>query len=209
MGNFKEIVIAGYSGHALVVADILLKLGYKIKGYLDFREKEQNVLNIPYLGFEQEKRILHNLKGTPVFASIGDNKIREAVITLFEKENFQIPALVSLSANVSSLCKINYGSLVCNGACINPFAKIGKGVIINTASVIEHESVVSDFSHIAPGAILAGGAKIGKRSFVGANAVIKEGIKVGENIVIGAGTFINISIEEPGTYVGNPFKKIK
>jgi len=207
--NRNQIVLIGYSGHALVAAEVLMQLGYTIYGYMDKSKLLNNPLSIPYLGFEGNEEDLKKLKGTPVFPSIGDNAIRRKVFELLASNNFEQPNAISPKANISSFCSIGIGTLVCQGACINPFAKIGKAVIINTGAIIEHECSIGDYSHIAPGAVLAGNVAVGKNSFVGANAVIKQGITIGENVVVGAGAVVLKNIPDNSVYAGNPAKSIK
>ena len=62
-------------------------------------------------------------------------------------------------------------------------AEIKKGVIINTGAIVEHECIINDYAHIAPGAVLAGSVFVGANSFIGANAVVKQGVKIGKNVI--------------------------
>lgn len=201
-------MLLGYSGHALVVADTFSQTKYEVVGYLDKNECLDNILGVPYLGFEQNIEDLNKIKGMLIFPAIGDNRLREKVSLLINSEGFNIPIVISPIANVSPKATICEGTLVCQGVCISPFVRIGKGVIINTASVIEHECQIDDFAHIAPGAVLAGNVKVGKYSFVGANAVIKQGVEIGKNAIIGAGSVILKDVPDNTIMVGNPAHKI-
>ena len=57
-------------------------------------------------------------------------------------------------------------------------------------ALIEHDAIIDDYCHIATGAIINGGVKIGSGTFFGSNAVCKEYIEIGENAVIGCGAKI-------------------
>ena len=57
-------------------------------------------------------------------------------------------------------------------AVVQPGAQIGENAIINTRSVIEHDCVIEDHVHVATGAILAGGVRVGCMSMIGAGAVV-------------------------------------
>src|SRR4030095_339622 len=81
------------------------------------------------------------------------------------------------SAVISASVKMGDGVMVAANATLNPLVEIGQGVICNTSSSIDHECVIGDFSHIAPGAVLCGNVMVGRGSFVGANSVIKQGVR--------------------------------
>ena len=61
---------------------------------------------------------------------------------------------------------------------VNAGSEIGKNCIINTKSLIEHDTKISDHCHIATSAIVNGACKIGKNSFVGSSSVIRQSIVV-------------------------------
>ena len=70
-------------------------------------------------------------------------------------------------------------------------AKIGKNCIINTGSIIEHDSNIGDHCHVSTRAILNGGVILKSNSFIGSGAVIRQNITIGENCIISANTFLN------------------
>ena len=72
-----------------------------------------------------------------------------------------------------------------------------------------HDTVIGDFSTIAPNAAIMGRVRIGERCYIGANATIIPEITICPDTIIGAGAVVNKSIKEPGTYVGVPAKRIK
>jgi acetyltransferase-like isoleucine patch superfamily enzyme len=72
---------------------------------------------------------------------------------------------------------------------------------------VDHDCEIGDFSHISPGATIAGEVKIGARTWVGAGATVSNGISVCDGCIIGAGAVAVKDITEPGTYIGVPAKK--
>jgi sugar O-acyltransferase (sialic acid O-acetyltransferase NeuD family) len=199
----KKIIIVGYSGHAFVVCDILIRNEVLIKGYCDKMNRETNPYNLKYLGSENE----YLFTDENVLVAIGDNKIRKSIFeNLVNKVNFGNAYHPSAAIGFG----VQIGTMTTLGALtiINPLTKIGKGVIINSCAIVEHECIIGDFVHIAPGAVIAGGVLVGDNTFIGARAVIKQGIKICEDVIIGAGTVVLKDITEPGTYVGIPALKI-
>lgn len=202
----KESVIIGYSGHAFVVADVLMASDFNCVAYCEEDPKEFNPYNLRYLGFERKEDVLKLLMGMNAFLGIGDNMIRSKVFNYLAANKVNMPVLAHPSAIVSKLAKVGDGTAVMPGVVVNSLAKIGKGVICNTSSVIEHECEIGDFAHIAPGAVIAGNVRIGTHSFVGANATIRQGITVGDNVVIGAGSVVVSNVPDGVTIYGNPAK---
>lgn len=205
----KDLYIFGYSGHALVALDIAFENDLLPVGYFDVEKATYNNHNLNYCGSEHKIDIAEIVKENFVFPSIGDNKIRKKIVTLIEKKNLNQVNLISSKASISSFVQFEKYIMVAANAVINSQAKIGKGVIINTSAVVEHECQIGAYSHIAPGAVLTGNVSIGENCLVGANSVINPGISVADNCIIGAGAVVVKNITKPGTWIGNPAKKIK
>ena len=94
-------------------------------------------------------------------------------------------------------------------AVINPFAKVGKHCIINTACVVEHDNQIADYVHISPGAVLAGTVSVGELTHIGAKAVVRNNISITSECVVGAGAAVVKEIDEKGVYAGVPARRIK
>lgn len=206
----NPIAIIGYSGHAYVVCDIFTSMEREVTVYCEKKQKLQNPFRLIYLGDEQDEEVTKQLMEYDVFVSIGSNKIRRSIYHSLRKafDKSFIKAIHS-SAVVGQQVTIGAGTMISANVTINALAQIGQGVICNTACVVEHECVIGDFVHIAPGAVLAGAVEVGTNTFIGANAVIKQGVHIGENVVIGAGSVVLKDIPNGTTFVGNPARKLE
>jgi len=204
----KKAVVIGYSGHAYVLIDVLREVGYTVAGYFEREEKSFNPYNLPYLGQEEDPQSLAGFLGKAAFVGIGNNLIRSKVFGTLNANNILTPSVVHPSSVISESVTLGIATLVMPGAIVNSLSKIGKGVICNTSSVVEHECIIADFVHIAPGAVLAGNVSVGENSFIGANAVVKEGVKIGANAIIGAGSVILKDVADGVIIAGNPAKRI-
>ncbi len=205
MRTQNEIAFIGYSGHAYVCIETALELGLDIIGYHEFNEFSNNPYQLAYLDIEETFE-RHNAF---LFASIGDNYIRERVYNKIS--TLQEDVFISLqhpSAIVSRTALIGVNSLISAAAIINAQSTIGTGCIINTGAIIEHECTIKAFAHIAPGATLAGNVTVGKRSFIGAGAVVKQGVTIGDDVIVGAGAVVVKDIPDNITVVGNPAKPL-
>lgn len=107
-------------------------------------------------------------------------------------------AFVSPNASFEDGCQILAMSAVC------AHAKIGSAVIINTKASVDHDCVIEDGVHIAPGATLAGEVTVGECAFIGTGAVVLPRIRIGANAIVGAGAVVKKNVAAGDTVVGNP-----
>jgi sugar O-acyltransferase (sialic acid O-acetyltransferase NeuD family) len=204
----KNIALIGYSGHAYVAFEIFFSQGMIVSAYTDLQEKASNPFALKYLGSESDAAVLDELKKYTYFVATGDNKLRRSISQKLEPllgpaENaLHKTAIISRSMNAGS------GNMFAPRCVINPLVRIGNGVICNTGSIIEHECVLHDFVHVAPGAILCGDVTVGEGTFVGAGSVVRQGIRIGSNVMIGAGTVVVKDVPDNCTVIGNPQKMI-
>ena len=63
---------------------------------------------------------------------------------------------------------------------MQPGCRIGKHVILNTACSIDHDCVIDDYAHIAPGAHLCGNVRVGEGSLVGVGVGVAPNTKIPE-----------------------------
>ncbi len=80
--------------------------------------------------------------------------------------------------------------------------------IINTASVIEHESSVGDFTHISTGAFVNGQCRVGSKCFIGSCSAMRNNTEICDSVLLGTGSVVVKNIIIPGIYFGNPAKEI-
>lgn len=215
MGRRKiyRIVVVGGGGHAKVLISVLKKSSsYELIGYTDVRDSGE-LLGIPYLGTDS---VLETLAETNVgcFAALGVGKVtvNEERMRLADRIvglSFRLPEVISPHALVNEDVTIGDGTVVFDGAVINTGARIGRASIINTNSTVEHDCVIGDNVHLAPGANLSGGVSVGHNCMIGTGANVIQGIGICADCLIGAGTTVIKDITTSGVYVGNPAERIK
>lgn len=201
----KEIIIVGASGHGKVIADIILKSGDIILGFLDDNPcLEENFVGFPILGKIDS---YEKYKDYQFVIAVGDADIRKAIADKMKKAEWY--TAIHPSAVVSDIdVVIDKGTVVMANAVINAGTTIGKHCIINSSAVVEHDNFIEDFVHISVGAKLAGAVHIGNSTWIGIGAVISNNLDICGNCMIGAGTTVIKNIKEAGTYVGMPAKMI-
>lgn len=204
----KKIILVGYSGHGLVVADTALENNLNVIGYTEKSVKEENPFKLEYLGDESSPDFKGWDLDVAFILGIGDNILREKIYKHILKNGKKVISLISSSSSISTFAVIGGGVFINRNVTINAFAKIGSNVILNTGCIVEHECEIHENVHLAPGAVLAGNVKVGSGSFIGANSVIKQGVEIGKNVIIGAGTVVLNDISDGNKIVGNPHRFI-
>lgn len=113
------------------------------------------------------------------------------------------------SALVDNDVEIGAGIQIMKGAIVNTKTKIDRQCIINTRSLVEHHSELSEGVEIGPGAVLCGRVNIGKHSWVGAGSTILPRLSIGSNSIVGAGALVSSSMPDNMIYAGVPAKFLK
>jgi len=203
-----NLIIYGAGGHAKVVGEAAYSLAaYEKIIFVDpFIEKFLFTKHNPKFSLVSSYSILGKESETQSFCAIGDNAIREKVVSDNPKDNFIY--IASNTACISEFCHISSGVFIAPRASVNADASIGSHSIINTGSVIEHDCKISSFCHIGPNAALGGNVFLGNKVFIGGNAFINPNLSICSDVTIGSGSVVTKDINEPGTYVGSPVRKI-
>ncbi len=124
-----------------------------------------------------------------------------------------------------------YGCRIGDHCFVGPFVEIQKNVVIGRHCTIQSHSFICELVEIGDDCVVAhgvmfindayrGGApargdlslwertRLGNRVFVGSNSTILP-VTICDDVVIGAGSVVTSDVMEPGTYAGNPARKIR
>jgi len=195
----NKVYLYGAGGHAKVIFDILKSNNVSVPEIIDDNRDLDSFMGIP---------VSHTEICSPLIISIGNNSIRKTIAEKINPEIFS-PCCSDKTAIISASALIDNGTVVMQGVVIQSSVKIGKHCIINTRASIDHDCIIEDYVHIAPGTILCGNVEIGEGSFIGAGTTVIPGIKIGKWAVIGAGTIVIKDVPDYAVVVGNPGKIIK
>lgn len=198
----RKLAIIGASGHGKVVADIARKNGYKEIVFLDDDESIHECGGNPVIGKSSEAGTID----ADIIVGIGNAGIRKRIQESVPEE--KMVTLIHPDAVIAEDVVIGAGTVVMAGAVINPGVRIGKGCIINTCSSVDHDCVVGDYVHIAVGSHLCGTVFVGSGTWIGAGATVSNNISICPDCMIGAGAVVVNDIQESGTYVGVPVRRI-
>lgn len=198
-----KLTIIGASGHGRVIADIAKLNGYDEIEFLDDNEELTLCGKYPVVG---KSSIAVDIQNDLVIG-IGNTTIRKQLMEQLEGKSF--PTLIHPNAVIADDVTIDKGTVVMAGAVINPGVVIGKGVIVNTCSSVDHDCNIADYAHVSVGTHLCGTVNVGESAWIGAGATVSNNLNICSNCKIGAGAVVVKDINESGTYVGVPARRIR
>ncbi len=204
-----QLLLLGAGGHASVLHDMLLALGYPPKGVIDATlEAGATWESLPVLGDDdllatfspEEFALVNGLGASP--NCIPRNRLYER----FRTQGFFFPPLVHPSAVLAHNVVLHPGCQIMAGAILQSGVIIGENSVINTRASIDHHCSVASGVFISPGAVLCGNVSIGEGAFIGAGAVLLPGISVGEGSIVGAGAVVLKNVAKNSKVTGSPAK---
>lgn len=138
---------------------------------------------------------------------------------------------VTFGTDVTVVEPVNlYECEIGDGSFVGPFVEIQKGVVIGKRCKIQSHAFICEMVNIGDDCFIShgvtfindtfsiGGPAQGQRALwkstsiatrvsIGSNATILP-VSIVSDVVVGAGSVVTRDILEPGTYVGNPARKI-
>lgn len=191
-----SIIIYGAGGHAKSVMEMVAQAGaFHIVGIIDDNKALTGslVLGIPVLG---TRELLPQLvvQGVKLAANgvggIIDIGVRVRLFELLAGSGFAFPALCHPRATVEPSAHVTDGVQVFANAYVGSEAVLHERCMVNTGAVVSHDCEIGAYSHIAPGALLAGHVHVGERALVGMGVTTIIGLKIGDGARIGNGAVL-------------------
>jgi UDP-N-acetylbacillosamine N-acetyltransferase len=198
------ISLIGAGGHSRVVIELLRYHYYAVTGIYDdsyFEGIEETIMGVGIVGK------LADASG-PMVLAMGNNAERK---NFYEQHLDRViqKNILHPKAYFETTTRMGFSNIVMANAYANSMATFGNNNIINTGSIVEHECKIGSHNHISIGAVVGGRVTIGDTCFIGARAVVKDQVSICDDVIVGAGGVVIKDITEPGTYVGNPVRKVK
>ena len=191
-----KLALFGYGGHAKEVA---LQIGKKITFFVD--DQYQNDFAKPISEFDPSEYYM--------MVSVSDPKKRKQIVEKLPSEteffSFIHPTSILMDKNIL----VDIGCFIGAYSILTTNISLGKHCILNRGNQIGHDCLIGDYFSAMPGSIISGNVQIGDCTYLGTNSSVKEKIKITDNVIIGANGVVVKDINESGTYVGVPSKKIK
>ncbi len=195
------VALIGGGGHALVVAEAARSAGWTVRGFYD---DDPNAV----LGLRGGVTRLGGLTDIPpgqhLVMAIGGIALRRRVLESHQPLLAAAPVIISSRAYVSPSAKLDAGTVVMPGAVVHSLAKVHAHAIINTGAIIEHECVIGENTHVAPGSALGGNVLVDRDTLLGIGCRVLPGLKVGRGCVVGGGAVVIRDVADGEQVVGVP-----
>jgi sugar O-acyltransferase (sialic acid O-acetyltransferase NeuD family) len=198
----NEVYIIGAGGHAKVVVRTLQDLGFAVAAIFDDAPHRwhQLLFGVPILGPVDR---IEKYPPRPALIAVGDNVARQQIA---ERYALHWLTAVHPQALVDSSVRLGAGTIVLHRAVIQPDTNIGNHVIINTAASVDHDCLLGNFVHLAPGGHLAGGVSLKEGVLFGIGAVAIPGVTIGAYSTVGAGAAVVSDVPAKTVAMGVPAK---
>ncbi|SMG17014.1 acetyltransferase [Dethiosulfovibrio salsuginis] len=199
------IYVLGAGGHGKVVISTIRAMGLEVEAVLD---DDRSLWGSYLSGVEVTGPIdsLRGKKNPKAIIAIGINHIREKIATRLDEVEWI--SAIHPSAVIDGSVKIGPGTAIFAGAVVQPDSTVGNHVIINTGATVDHDCVLEDFVHIAPGCHLAGNVSLRRGAFMGIGSCAVPGTTVGPWTTVGAGGAVIADLPGNAVAVGVPAKEI-
>jgi sugar O-acyltransferase (sialic acid O-acetyltransferase NeuD family) len=196
-----EMILYGGGGHAKTVLEMAQAIAaFRMAGIVDDNiPAGTSVLGLPVLG---GREVLPGLleRGIQLAANgvggIIDINVRVRLFELLEDLGFALPSLVHPRATVERSAQAGDGVQVFANAYVGSSAVLRAKCMVNTGAIVSHDCEIGSYSHIAPGALLAGHVKVGERSLVGMGVTTAIGITIGTGVRIGNGAILYADVPD-------------
>lgn len=204
------VIFWGATGQAKVLRDALPAGDMELVALFDNREIASPFDDAPifhgetgFFNWEQVYRDRHRVRAcVAIGGAHGEDRL--ARMHWLKNRGYASLIVVHPHAFIAKDALIGDGSQILAMSAVCTGVKLGEATIVNTSASVDHDCIIDDGTHIAPGATLAGEVTVGKFAFIGAGATILPRIRIGTHAIIGAGAVVTRDVAAGETVIGNP-----
>jgi UDP-perosamine 4-acetyltransferase len=206
----RPVVLVGTGGHAHVCAELLREdRSLDLVGCTGPEPHDTTLMDVPYLGTDDDLRSLFATGINHAFVAVGDNARRARLLDELESVGFTLVNAISGAAVVSPTARLGRGVAVMPGVVVNANTVVGDGAILNSGASVDHDCIVGRAAHVAPRVAVAGWVTIGDGAFLGIGSCVVDKVRVGAWTVVGAGAAVTQDLPAHVTAVGVPARPVR
>ena len=209
----RGVVIWGARGHCRVVADVMAAAGRPVVMTADRDPVEPPLPGVPFVaGREAFAEWLSGQDAAALdfLVAIGGGRGADRLsvadwllsLGLSETGARHPGAVVEPSARTGA------GNHLLGLSFVGANARLGRQVILNTLSSVDHDGVVGDGVHLAPGATVCGEVTIGEHAFIATGATVLPKLTIGAGATVGAGALVTRDVPAGATVMGVPARVV-
>lgn len=209
----KEIFALGVGRNTPVMIDLAVACGYQVAGLYHYNSTRTGEIDhgFPILG-SFEDLFKSSIEGKSFLLTMGDNMIRQELITKITTLGGFVPTLIHPTAVISQFATIDSCAVY-----ISPFTYVQADSSIDSGSILLSHVNISHTSHIGRCCFIAGGTHIGAYTKVEDYVFLGQGVlsisgkvtKIGKNAFVGAGSLITKDVPANAKMVGRPLHNIE
>ena len=188
--------LVGYGGHA---REVMSQMGIVLTCFVDDEYVVQDLK--PLSEF--------NPMEYTIMVAVADPNKRFEIVKKLPKETKYFswihPSVLIMDSNII----IGEGSFIGANSILTTNIKIGNHAILNRGVQVGHDTEIGNYFSAMPGSIVSGNVQIQDFVYMGNNSSIREKVSIHSSVTIGMNGAVVKNINEPGTYVGVPSKKIR
>jgi len=195
-----DIAIFGSGGHARTLADVVgglddLRLAMFVEPSSYFQDvlHQREALGVPIIS-EQE---FFKSSVRSVVIGVGqlkESSTRRRIYSECSIAGLSLPVIHARTASVSRSARIGDGAQILHSVFVGPEVTLGRAVVLNNNSQVEHGSTVGDFCHISTGVIINGDVRIGDNVFIGSGSIVREGASIASGTFVPMGSVVKKSL---------------
>jgi len=211
MTDIRHYVLWGSAGHAKVLDESIRTLQGRVIALFDSSPDAKSCLfDVPLIGgvesFPTWVTTRADRKDLFGLVAIGGARGAErlALQEMMACHGLRMEPLIHPRAFVADNTRLGKGTQVLALALVAADVSIGDACIVNHKASIDHECLLEDGVHVAPGATLCGCVKVSSHAMIGAGAVVLPRLRIGRSSIVGAGAVVTKDVPEGVIVAGNP-----